>query len=72
MAVYQKFQSFVENQLLLNIDWNADTFKLVFTNTAPNLTTADFLNDITEITAGNGYVAGPYGYCSSQSNWWNI
>lgn len=58
MATYQKFQSFVEHQLLSDIEWDTDVFKLALTNTAPNLTTADFFNDITEITAGNGYVAG--------------
>lgn len=58
MAAYQKFESFVEQQLIAPCDFNADTFKLALSNTAPNLTTADFFNDITEITAGNGYTAG--------------
>lgn len=58
MATYVKFQPFVENQLLLAIDWNADTFKVGLTNTAPTVSTDDFYNDITEITAANGYSAG--------------
>lgn len=58
MASYQKFESFVEQQLIADIEWDADTFKIALTNSAPNLTTADFFNDITEISAGNGYTAG--------------
>lgn len=58
MASFVKFESFSEQQLIHPIDWNADTFKIALSNTAPNAATADFFNDITEISAGNGYTAG--------------
>lgn len=58
MAAYVKFESFVEKQLISGIDWDADTFKVALTNTAPNAATNDFFDDITEISAGNGYTAG--------------
>jgi hypothetical protein len=58
MATYQKFQSFTEQQLIAPCDFNTDTFKFALTNTAPNLAADDFFNDIVEIAAGNGYVAG--------------
>jgi hypothetical protein len=57
MATYQKFNAFTENQLTSNIDWNADTFKVMLTNTAP-LSTNSVKADLTEIAAGNGYAAG--------------
>jgi len=58
MASYVKFNSFVEKQLIAGIDWDADTFKVALTNTAPTASTDDFFDDITEISAGNGYTAG--------------
>lgn len=58
MAAYNKFQSFVEKQLISNIDWDADTFKVALSNTAPNSSTNTVFSDITEISAGNGYTAG--------------
>lgn len=58
MAAYVKFESFVEKQLISGIDWDADTFKVALSNTAPNAATNDFFDDITEISAGNGYTAG--------------
>jgi hypothetical protein len=57
MATYQKFNAFTENQLISNMDWNADTFKVMLTNTAP-LSTNSVKADLTEIAAGNGYSAG--------------
>lgn len=58
MATYVKFNAFTEKQLISGIDWDADTFKVALTNTAPTAATDDFFNDITEISAGNGYTAG--------------
>lgn len=58
MATYVKFESFIEKQYVAGIDWDADTFKIALTNTAPNVATNDFFDDITEISAGNGYSAG--------------
>lgn len=57
MAAYNKFNAFVENQLISAIDWNADVFKVMLTNTAP-LATNSVKADLTEISAGNGYTAG--------------
>jgi hypothetical protein len=57
LASYTKYNPFVENQLISAIDWNADTFKVALTNTAPNTSTHDTFDDITEISAGNGYTA---------------
>ena len=57
MAAYNKFNAFVENQLISNLDWNADVFKVMLTNTAP-VATNSVRADLTEISAGNGYTAG--------------
>lgn len=57
MATFNKFYSFVENQLLSKIDWDADTFKVMLTNTAPVNTNTVYAN-ITQIAAGNGYTTG--------------
>ena len=57
MATFNKFNAFVENQLISNLDWNADTFKVMLTNTAP-VATNSVKADLTEIPAGNGYTAG--------------
>jgi hypothetical protein len=57
MASYQKFNAFVENQLVAKIDWDADVFKIMLTNVAP-LATNSVKADLTEIAAGSGYSAG--------------
>lgn len=57
MATYNKFNAFVENQLISNLDWDADTFKVMLVNTAP-VATNSVKADLTEISAGNGYTAG--------------
>lgn len=57
MASYNKFQAFVENLLISNLDFNADTFKVMLTLTAP-VATNSVKADLTEISAGNGYTAG--------------
>jgi hypothetical protein len=57
MATYNKFNAFVENQLLAKMDWDADVFKVLLTNTAP-VATNSLKGDLTEIAAGNGYTAG--------------
>jgi len=57
MATYQKFNAFTENQLISNMDWNADTFKVMLCNTAP-VATDSVKADLTEISAGSGYSAG--------------
>lgn len=57
MAVATKFQDFSE-QLIRGVhDWDAHTFKVMLTNTAP-VATNTVKADLTEISAGNGYTAG--------------
>lgn len=57
MATYTKFQDFSQ-QLVEGIhDWNAHTFKVMLTLTAPVVTNS-VKADLTEISAGNGYSAG--------------
>lgn len=57
MASYNKFSAFIENQLISKIDWDADVFKVMLTNTAP-VATNSLKGDLTDISAGNGYTAG--------------
>jgi hypothetical protein len=57
MATYNKFNAFIEDQFEGVHDWDANTFKVMLTNTAPVATNSVRAN-ITEISAGNGYTAG--------------
>ena len=58
MATYNKYQDYAD-QLLRGIhDWDAHTFKVMLSNTAPNASTHTVRADSTEISAGNGYTAG--------------
>jgi hypothetical protein len=54
MATYNKFNDFTEQQLIGTHDWDANTFKIMLTNSAPIATNTVKAN-LTEITAGNGY-----------------
>ena len=57
MAVYNKFQPFIEYAFEKAVNLGSDTLKVMLTNTAP--TSANGLKaDLTEISAGNGYTAG--------------
>lgn len=57
MATVTKFQDFAD-QLVRGIhDFDAHSFKVALTNSAP-LATNTVLTDITQIAAGNGYTAG--------------
>jgi hypothetical protein len=56
MATYNKFNAALENQFISGIDWDANTFKVMLTNTAP-VATQDTFDDLTEIAAGSGYTA---------------
>lgn len=58
MATAVMFESFSEQQLITPVDFNSDTLKFALTNTQPDAAADDFFNDITEISAGNGYSAG--------------
>lgn len=57
MSTYNKFQDFSE-QLVRGVhDWDAHTFKVALTNTAP-VATNTILADITQISGTNGYATG--------------
>lgn len=57
MATYNKVNIFVEDQFEGVHDWDAHTFKVMLTNSAP-VATNSIKTDLTEISAGNGYTAG--------------
>ena len=57
MAAYNKFNSFVSDLATKVHNLNSDTLKILLTNTQP-LATMTVKASITEIAAGNGYVAG--------------
>lgn len=57
MATFNKFNSFVEAIGQKKHNLNADTLKVLLTNTAP-VATNSIKTDLTEIAAGNGYSAG--------------
>lgn len=57
MASFNKFNQFVEDLAKKVHNLNADTLKILLTNTAPVATNA-VKADLTEISAGNGYSAG--------------
>ncbi len=57
MAAFNKFNSFVEALAEKKHDLGADTLKVLLTNTAP-AASSSVKADLTEISAGNGYIAG--------------
>lgn len=57
MAAFNKFQAFAEHLAEGVHNLQSHTLKVMLTNTAP-LATNSLKADITEIAAGNGYVAG--------------
>lgn len=57
MALYQKFNQFVEDLCHGVHDLSADTLKVMLTLTAPTGGN-EVKADLTEISAGNGYTAG--------------
>lgn len=58
MAVFTKFQSFVEALAEKKHNLGADTLKVMLSNVAPNAATNTVKADITEIAVGFGYTAG--------------
>ena len=60
MATYNKYNIFVEDLAngVHDIFGTTHTFKILLSNTAPNAATHAVKADATEISAGNGYVAG--------------
>jgi hypothetical protein len=57
MATFNKFNAFVEDLAEKVHNLQSDTLRVMLTNVAPVATNANKA-DITEIAAGNGYVAG--------------
>lgn len=57
MAAFNKFNQFVGDLGAKIHNLNADTLKIMLSNTAPTASNA-VKADITEISAGNGYTAG--------------
>lgn len=57
MATFNKFNSFVSDLAQKVHNLNSDTLKIMLTNTAPSAANT-VKSNITEISAGNGYVAG--------------
>lgn len=57
MATYNKFNQFTKDLIDGVHDFDAHTFKVMLTNTAP-VNTNTVKANLTEITAANGYTAG--------------
>lgn len=58
MATYNKYQQFTKDVIDGVHDFDADTFKVMLSNTAPNASTHTVRANASEISAGNGYTSG--------------
>lgn len=60
MATYVKYNSAIEHIANKVIDFfgTTDTFKVMLSNTAPNVATHAVRADAAELSAGNGYTSG--------------
>ena len=58
MATFYKFYSFLEAVFEKKHDFSSDTFKVMLTNTAPDLTWTQKSSVTGELSTGNGYTAG--------------
>lgn len=58
MASFVKFEVLSEHVAEKVHDFGSDTLKVLLTNVAPVAASDSVAADLTEITAGNGYVAG--------------
>lgn len=58
MASFVKYEVFSENLSEKVHDLNADTIKVMLSNTSPNVATHAVRADVTEISGGNGYTSG--------------
>ena len=58
MAVFTLFDSVIRDLMNGVIDLHGDVFKLVLSNVAPDPANNEVFASITEIAAGNGYLAG--------------
>jgi hypothetical protein len=67
MAVFNKVYSFVEHIAEKVHNLQADTLKVMLTNTAPSAANT-IKSDITELGAGNGYTAGGNTLTTSSSS----
>lgn len=61
MATYNKYNIFVQDLLIGNHDFDAHTFKILLTNTAPNAATHVVRGDTTELATGSGYTQNAAG-----------
>jgi len=58
MAAYNKFNDFVDQQLIGTHDWDSNVFKVMLVNSPAPVSTNTVKANLTEIAAGNGYPAG--------------
>jgi hypothetical protein len=58
MVAYNKYQNFVEDLIEGVHDFDAHTFKIMLSNTAPNASTHTVRADSSELGAGSGYTSG--------------
>lgn len=58
MAAYNKFNDFVDQQLIGTHDWDSNAFKIMLVNSPAPVATNTVKANLTEIAAGNGYTAG--------------
>jgi hypothetical protein len=58
MAIYQKFNAFVSDLAQKVHNLNTDTLKIMLVNSPAPLAANTIKANLSEITAGNGYVAG--------------
>jgi hypothetical protein len=58
MAAFVKYEVFSENLAEKKHDLDADTLKLMLSNTAPNVATHAVRADVTELSTANGYTSG--------------
>jgi hypothetical protein len=57
LAVFSKFQPFIEYAFEKAVNLGSDTLRVMLTNTAPTSSNG-LKGDLTEISSGNGYTAG--------------
>lgn len=57
-AAFTKFNAFAEGVFEAQFNFGSDTFKVMLSNTAPNVSTMVNKADATELSTGGGYTAG--------------
>jgi hypothetical protein len=58
MAVFVKYEVFSEDLAEKIHDLNADTLRVLLSNTAPNVATHQIRSSVTELSTANGYTSG--------------